>query len=248
MPATGPLRQVARVKQAVCAIGFTDAPPEKFVQDARASSFEVVGSGFLIESRLVMTCAHVLTELTSWMGKKRLPETAAYLQFIIPRGGGGWEVTYRHFDVMGANPKLDIASVRARSAPAARHDPPPVSVIKASDQIEVGEEIGLVGFPHGSALLGKKRSLIRFGPLFQRGSVSALTPYDGNTPNEILLDLITAGAASGSPIFRIATGEVIGVLARGQEQRQATTSIAIPVVDTGRGIAVPFGEPKPRGT
>jgi len=247
MPATSPLRTISSVKQAVCAIGFTYAPPDKFVRDARASSFEVVGSGFLIESRLVMTCAHVLTALTSWMRKKRLPETAAYLQFIIPKGGG-WEVTYRHFDIMGANPKFDIASVRARSAPAEIYDPPPASVVKASDQIEVGEEIGLVGFPHGSVLLGKNPSLVRFGPLFQRGSVSALTPYDGTTPNEILLDLVTAGAASGSPIFRIATGEVIGVLAKGQEQRQATTSIAIPVVDTGRGIAVPSSEFEPRGT
>ena len=42
----------------------------------------------------------------------------------------------------------------------------------------------------------------------------------------VLLDLIAGPAASGSPVFRLATGEVCGVLFEGQIDRSAALSAA----------------------
>jgi hypothetical protein len=194
-----------------------------------------------IPPRGVLTCAHVLDDLKAMMKKKRAGAWAAFLHFVYPVAGRPMPMmSYFSFDVVETNADGDYAFLALRQG--SRPLPvTPLTPIKAADRIVVGEEIGLCGYPHGSALLTQKRKgktevLGRFGPIVQRGCVSAVAPFDGVPPSAILLDLVTARAASGSPVFRLDTGEVIGMLGEGQEQRQATTSIAIPVEeDTANG-------------
>jgi hypothetical protein len=53
-----------------------------------------------------------------------------------------------------------------------------------------------------------------------------LSPFDILQPDRAVLDLVTGPAASGSPVFRTDTGEVIGFLLEGQVKRSAAFSIA----------------------
>ena len=66
------------------------------------------------------------------------------------------------------------------------------------------------------------------GPVVQRGFISAISPFDSSLePNEMLLDVRTAGGMSGAPIFRPSNGEVIGIHHSGWE---ATTALGLPLI------------------
>jgi hypothetical protein len=91
----------------------------------------------------------------------------------------------------------------------------------------VGEGIGLCGYAHGSTLMTRGGKAERVGPLIQTGIISALSPFDIPRPERAVLDLVTGPAASGSPIFRLQTGEVIGFLIEGQIKSSAAFSMAL---------------------
>ena len=62
---------------------------------------------------------------------------------------------------------------------------------------------------------------------YMEGHISAVSPFDTTgVPDEILLDVRTAPGMSGAPIFRPASGRVIGVHYAGIE---ATTAFGIPL-------------------
>jgi len=108
-----------------------------------------------------------------------------------------------------------------------------------SASLAVGEEVGLVSYPLGSELLYKGgATLSRFGPLLQRGWIAALGPFDSPRPKEILLNLLTAGGASGGPVLRPASGEVVGLLKAGHVGREPVMSVAIPISYDGRTLTV----------
>ena len=76
-------------------------------------------------------------------------------------------------------------------------------------------------------MLKRGHKIYRWGPVFQQGSISAISPFDGTLePDEILLDVRTAGGMSGAPIFRPSNAEVIGIHYAGWE---ATTALGIPL-------------------
>src|SRR5262249_20745186 len=102
----------------------------------------------------------------------------------------------------------------------------PVTVVSYDYVPAVGEKIGLCGYAHGSLLVTRGNRIDRVGPLLQEGIVSALSPFDVRHPDRVLLDLVTGPAASGSPIFRYETGDVLGFLIEGQIKRSAAFSIA----------------------
>lgn len=92
--------------------------------------------------------------------------------------------------------------------------------------MRVSEEIGVCGYPYGTQLLAGVHSY-RWGPVVQQGHISAVSPFDTTgKPDDILLDVRTAGGMSGAPVFRPRTGQVIGVHYAGIE---ATTAFGVPL-------------------
>ena len=81
-------------------------------------------------------------------------------------------------------------------------------------------------YAHGSVLLRRGKAIYRFGPVVQAGAIAALSSFDLAKPEAAILDLVTGPAASGSPIFRQATGEVLGLLVEGQIGQRAALSVA----------------------
>lgn len=93
--------------------------------------------------------------------------------------------------------------------------------------VSAGTEIATAGYPMGSALLASGGTLDRFGPVLQRGIVSAVCPVWDVDPHAYIIDIMIQGGASGSPVFRINDGRVIGVVNALRRE---------PVVATGRDL------------
>jgi hypothetical protein len=58
-------------------------------------------------------------------------------------------------------------------------------------------------------------------------------PLDDRATYSAVLDLATGSAASGSPVLRVDTGEIIGVLVEGQIGKTASLSVARPIYQDG---------------
>jgi hypothetical protein len=93
--------------------------------------------------------------------------------------------------------------------------------------LRVSEEIAVYGYPYGTAMLERDGSVYRWGPVVQQGWISGISPFEtASSPDEILLDVRTAGGMSGAPIFRPGDGRVIGIHHSGWE---ATTALGQPI-------------------
>jgi len=229
--------QLLAIRHAVCAIGWIGTTMEEFNADPKRGKFEIEGTGFLIDPRHVVTCEHVVSALQE-VGKKQGPRPFVRVaQFVYPPVAGAFDMVtaFRSFEVAQADPKIDIAILTLDGTPVA---PLPLRVVPGDYTPVVGEPVGLCGYAHGSVLLKRGKETYRLGPVVQVGIVAALSPFDLARPDAAILDIVTGPAASGSPIFRQATGEVLGLLLEGQIKQRAALSIArLVFMDTDGALA-----------
>lgn len=217
-------KDLAAIRYAVCAIGWVGVPPEKFYADSTGGKFEIEGTGFLIEPTVVQTCAHVIDQLERQRRKRGPRPYASAVQFFYAdhSASDAWTSAVRLFDVIHTDARIDVAILRLRKAVEVL----PVKLATEDYKPIAGEGIGLCGYAHGSMLTTRAGRLDRVGPLVQTGIIAAVSPFEVEKPDKILLDLVTGPAASGSPIFRLADGVVIGFLMEGQIKGSAAFSIA----------------------
>jgi hypothetical protein len=218
-------RAMAAVAERTCAVGVLRTTPDEFIQDVhRPRQFEILGTGFLVDPRIVMTNRHVLEKVHRVIADEKLAPEKFCVSFLRPEG-----TTFRYdFRWVGAAfsledpPEQDIGLCRLLGPV----DLAPVR-IEEYFRMEVGDECAACGYPFGSELLRRPSDQgYRFGPVLQRGYVSAIAPY-GNCDriDRVLLDLRTADGMSGAPVFDPNTGEVFAVH------------------DAGSGAVVAFGIP-----
>lgn len=194
LPAT-----IEKIKPSIVAIGTykkTQSPP-----------FVFRGTGFVVgDGTQVVTNAHVLPDLTT----PDAPELA-----VLTRSPQG-EALIRRAKIISRINDRDLAEIHLEG--------PPLPVLKIGDSTSVreGQAIGFTGFPIGGAL--------GFSPVTHRGIISAITPIvlpgaNANQLNEKLIKQIKRGAFevfqldataypgnSGSPVFDVETGHVVGVI------------------------------------
>lgn len=227
---------VERARRAVCAIGYSKVDPATSL-DGLQPNFEILGTGFLVRPGQVMTCAHVLDELEHEMRRKKIPPEQRFAQFVYGVDAKTWTTDYRPFTVHKRLDEPDLALLKVQGVHASVE---PIAVVGPdSPPAAIGEEVAVCGYAHGSILLTQgKKKIDRFGPLLLRGSIAALSPYDVPTPQSLLLDLVTAPCASGSPVLRVRDGEVLAVVVAGQKGRTAVVSVASTIVKDRRGNLV----------
>lgn len=224
------------IRLAVCAVGYLQLPQEKYLRDPNQAAFVIVGSGFLVDRDTVMTCGHVIDDLGDIAKRKRIPPEQIGLQFVYPVGEKWWGTEYRPFHVLGQDQAMDIVTLVFDRGHVP--DVPVPRIVTAAWTPTIGEPIGFVGYPFGADLLRLGRKIWRFGPVYKQGVIAAMSPYDGREPEELVLDLVVGRAASGSPIFLRETGEVVGMLTKGQEGPRATISVARTLIREGDRIIV----------
>lgn len=188
----------------------------------------IFGTGVIVRDGIVMTNQHVVDAFYQVFRPEGVAEndycvTALYFylregeQLEVPLGITG-TASIDSFD--GGEPyygpeKPDLAAVRVKMRGL------PVVDIDSSTDIVEGLEVGVAGFPMGTSMLTAPGWLHQIGPTFQRGIVSAVLPCPGITPHAFIIDVMGHGGASGSPVFRLDTGKVIGLLYGGlNEPRQ----------------------------
>jgi S1-C subfamily serine protease len=190
---------ISRVKTSVVAIGT--------YQKTRSPAFVFRGTGFVVgDGTLVATNAHVLPEQVNTQHLERL--------VVVTHVRGG-EPFARVATVFALDKAHDIAVVRFSGAP--------LPALKLQDSAaHEGQVFAFTGFPIGNVL--------GLAPVTHRGMISAITPIALPSANARQLDAkvirqIQAGifevfqldataypGNSGSPLYDIETGAVLGII------------------------------------
>jgi len=224
------------IRYAVCAIGWIGTSSDEYYADPTRGKFEIEGTGFLIEPRVVHTCDHVVEALERQRKRRRGKPFGSAAQFFYPDASHSdeWTTAVRPFEIVHREPRVNLALLRLTN----RMDVAPLTLVSHEYVPLVGEGVGLCGYAHGSILMTRGGEVERVGPLVQTGIISALSPFDIARPERAVLDLVTGPAASGSPIFRLQTGEVIGFLIEGQIKSHAAFSMAQLIYRDANGVAI----------
>lgn len=190
---------IERIKPSIVVVGT--------YKKTSSPQFVLRGTGFVVgNGNLVATNAHVVPDSAE-------PDAPALV--IQARGTNGDPQVRRAF-LASRDKEHDLAVLRIEG-PAL-----PTLKLRNSDAAREGQAIGFTGFPIGGAL--------GFSPVTHRGMISSITPIaipGGNSQNlnEKLIRRIKSGTFnifqldataypgnSGSPVFDITSGEVIGVI------------------------------------
>ncbi|MBL7130832.1 MAG: trypsin-like peptidase domain-containing protein [Candidatus Omnitrophica bacterium] len=196
----------------------------------------IFGTGFIIADGLVVTNDHVAKQINKLPRPKDCPPelwpvNCLLLYFIHDKG-----MAEIHIDVLGVfgiqkmdtgkayygPPKPDIAFVHIKMK-----DLPTAKVHYDKDKIKEGCEVATAGFPMGTATLTAPGYLHQLTPTLQRGIISAVLPFECDRPHALMINVMTQGGASGSPVFSPDSDEVIGVLYGGLIDKQ-TTLVKVP--------------------
>jgi len=220
---------LASVRNGVCAIGYLTVPLTEYRKNPRAPYHQVVGTGFLVRPTTAITNRHVIEGLVDSRASLGFPTSQFFLSFVVPDRDLQLRNTIRMIRYFTAlsSPSKDIGFVEFKIVHEAHfEDIRPLRIAK-SLRLRVSQEVAVCGYPYGTSMLTRGSRIYRWGPVVQSGSISAISPFDtSTTPDEVLLDVRTAGGMSGAPIFCPHTGEVIAIHYAGWE---ATTALGIPL-------------------
>jgi serine protease Do len=189
--------QIQRIKPGIVAVGtyyFNDRPAIQFR-----------GTGFAVgDGTLIVTNAHTITAITQ---AKKITRLRVFHDHFPPHG--------QPATVVKEDEKHDLALLKIEKSSL-----PSLKVADSAD-VKEGEDVAFTGYPLG-LILG-------LNPTTHRGIISAISPIVIPSPNaramkkEIVaflrhpfdvfqIDATAYPGNSGSPVFRIATGEVIGII------------------------------------
>lgn len=190
---------IDRIKPSIVAVGT--------YKKTNSPQFVLRGTGFVVgNGNQIATNAHVVPEGT---------DPDAPLLVVQARTNNG-EVQLRQAQLINRDKEHDLAVLRIEGLPL------PAVTLGNSDSVREGEEIGFTGFPIGGAL--------GFSRVTHRGIVSAITPIalpSGNSHqlneklihklkdgvfNILQLDATAYPGNSGSPVFNIESGEIVGII------------------------------------
>ena len=191
--------QIVRVKPSIVAVGTH--------QRARSPQFVFRGTGFVVgDGALVATNAHVLPETVDSTQR----ETIAILI------GGERDAQVREARTVAIDREHDLALLRI-TGPAL-----PALAVGDSDRVREGESVAFTGFPIGGVM--------GYTPVTHQAVIAAITPVAIPSPTAQQLDprvirRVQAGpfsvfqldataypGNSGSPVYDVARGEVVGIV------------------------------------
>jgi S1-C subfamily serine protease len=206
-----------RIRNAVCAIGYTDDPNPDFLD--LGGRFTIVGTGFIVRDGIVITNRHVVDDLEEQRrhGVFASQLFVVFCVFVPATQLQGDKLAYttrlirRTYQLREST--LDVAFIGFEIVHPAHFKNVQPLTLDDPASVVVSEEVAVLGYPHGKRLVMKDGRVSRFGPVLQQGWVSAIAPFQGfGAPNEFLLDVRAAPGISGAPVFRPSNGKVYGML------------------------------------
>lgn len=191
---------IARIKPSIVAVGTYNK--------TASPQFVLRGTGFVVgEGVSVATNAHVVPDPVDGDNGTVLAVQVSH---------GGTDTQLRRVLSVTKDKDHDLALLRIAGTPL------PYLHLRNSDTVREGQTVGFTGFPIGGAL--------GFSPVTHRGMVSAITPIALPSPtaqqlnarvirrlkdgafNIFQLDATAYPGNSGSPVFDVETGEVLGII------------------------------------
>lgn len=194
----------------------------------------IFGTGFIIDDGIVATNDHVVRVIPHLPKPPDYPEDSwpvnCVIWHFIPNKGlatinleviGVLSIGhFQHGDAYYGPPKPDVAFVHVKMK-----NLPKAQVKYNLKEIKEGREIATAGFPMGTETLTAPGYLHQFTPTLQQGIISAVLPFQCNSPHALMINIMVQGGASGSPVFLPETGDVIGVLYGGLEEQRKTKTV-----------------------
>jgi len=206
-------------------------------QSTRSPRLRHLGTGFVIEDgRLVVTNHHVLPDFLDTENRERL----------VAVSGSGRNTQIHDAQMVVSTRENDLALLRI-SGPAL-----PALALGDSSTVRVGEKFAFTGFPIGM--------ILGLYPATHRATVSAHTPLaiPARTSRELderrvaalrrdppmifQLDATAYPGNSGSPLYRIGTGEVVGIINQVFVQGGREAAVGSP---SGISYAIPSAQLAP---
>lgn len=185
---------------------------------------DIIGTGFVArEDGIIFTCKHVIDAIKRLPGVEKVPPNEwpiMALAFrlapegmkVIPlnvRGAGGIKKYLDGKHYYGEDvPDVGLLDVNVKNLPALE---------LSENGLSEGMEIGITGFPMGTETLRAPGWIHQISPTLKKGIISAILPFPCDNPHALLLDLMTQSGSSGSPVFDINTGKVVGMIYAGLE-------------------------------
>lgn len=200
---------------------------------------EIIGTGFIVDTRgIAVTNMHVVEALQKLPPH---PETGATSAIAIISPGPETTEEGIAFPVLFAEVKAyslissfssngryygeavpDLAFVQLKV-----RDVPAVSLVTEPNAIRAGVPVATAGFPMGTDPLVVYGSINQLTPFLRQGIISSVYPYPCPNPHGFTTDIVSQGGSSGSPVFRLDSGEVLGMVHAAVQQRGQATNITI---------------------
>ena len=191
--------QIVRVKPSVVAVGTH--------QPARSPQFSFRGTGFVVgDGTLVATNAHVLPESVD----------SAQREVVAILAGADRESQVREAKIVAIDREHDLALLKITGAAL------PALAIGDSERVREGETTAFTGFPIGGVM--------GFNPVTHQAAIAAITPVvipsanaqqldprvirrvQAGSFNVFQLDATAYPGNSGSPLYDLERGEVVGIV------------------------------------
>lgn len=194
----------------------------------------ILGTGFIVDDGLIATNNHIIEILDNQPKPPDTPieEWPVLCLLFVEMNKCDYAVV--PLEVIGkigikdylpegswyGNDIPDIGFIRVKAKDL------PVSKLNTDWRIlKEGMELATAGFPMGRETFTAPGYLHQIGPTLQTGVLSALLPFPNTRPHAFILDILSLGGQSGSPIFHPDTGDILGILYGGLEEPAVTEII-----------------------
>jgi len=215
------------VSQSIVAISLKLLPTMSAPPDVP----EIIGTGFVVEEGLIATNDHVVrigAKVPNFPGKVESDWPIEATLFHLTPDQGMVMISMRvlgaftveTFHVPGAyygpkSPDIGFLHVDMRGLPR-------LEIAQDEETVKPGVKVATTGFPMGTDALKAPGYVHQLTPTLQEGIVSAVLPFPCKTPHAFMLNMMTQGGASGSPIFLHDSPKVIGVVYAGLTEKYRT--------------------------
>ena len=183
---------------------------------------DIIGTGFIAhEDGVVITNNHVIEAIKKLPRKKDAPNDewpirVMYLHDMPGKGIGqlffdveaiatlGREKPIEGYHYGSDIPDIGFVYVKVKGLPKLE--------LETIFNLEEGDEIYTAGYPLGTKTLRAPGWIHQINPVLQKGIVSAIQPFPCDKPHGLLVNIMSQGGASGSPIFNPKTNKVAALL------------------------------------